>query len=94
MVVDFVLETLESRAFDPVSVTVKPPLFRLLLEGFLHASQKGEPTGAAFHASRLVRLRQQMLSPFKSPCIMVAPWTLPDQSPSASERATSRGSRR
>jgi hypothetical protein len=47
-VADFVLETLESQAFDPASVTVEPPLFRLLLEGFEMTARKGEPTGAAF----------------------------------------------
>jgi hypothetical protein len=47
-VVGFVLATLESQAFDPASVTLEPPLFRLLLEGFEMTAQKGEPTGAAF----------------------------------------------
>lgn len=47
-VAEFVLSTLKSQAFDPASVTVEPPLFRLLLEGFEMTAQKGEPTGAAF----------------------------------------------
>lgn len=47
-VVDYVLATLVSQEFDPSSVTVEPPLFRLLLEGFDMTARKGEPTGAAF----------------------------------------------
>ncbi|MGH6917345.1 MAG: hypothetical protein ACREJ0_06530 [Geminicoccaceae bacterium] len=47
-VVSFVLDTLPSQAFDPASVTVEPPLFQLLLEGFETTARKGEPTGAAF----------------------------------------------
>lgn len=44
----YVLATLQSQAFDPASITVEPPLFRLLLEGFDMTAKKGEPTGAAF----------------------------------------------
>jgi hypothetical protein len=44
----FVLDTLQSQAFDPSSVQVEPPLFRLLLEGFDMPARKGEPTGASF----------------------------------------------
>lgn len=44
----FVLDTLVSQAFDPSSVQVEPPLFRLLLEGFEMPAKKGEPTGASF----------------------------------------------
>lgn len=44
----FVLDTLKSQEFDPSSVSVEPPLFRLLLEGFDMTAQKGEPTGASF----------------------------------------------
>jgi len=44
----FVLDTLKSQAFDPLSVEIEPPLFRLLLEGFEMTAQKGEPTGASF----------------------------------------------
>ena len=47
-VCEFVLDELESQEFDPSSVTTEPPLFRMLLEGFDPAKQKGEPTGAAF----------------------------------------------
>jgi hypothetical protein len=47
-VVDYVLTNLQSQAFDPASVTVEPPLFRLLLESFEMKAAKGEPTGAAF----------------------------------------------
>jgi len=44
----FVLDTLKSQAFDPLSIEVEPPLFRLLLEGFDMTAQRGEPTGASF----------------------------------------------
>jgi hypothetical protein len=44
----YVLEALPSQAFDPAAVSVDPPLFRLLLEGFDVTSQRSEPTGAAF----------------------------------------------
>lgn len=47
-VCEFVLERLESHEFDPSSVEVEPPLFRLLLEDFDLARHKGERTGAAF----------------------------------------------
>lgn len=47
-VVDYVLAALESQAFDPASVKVEPPLFRLLLEGFEMKAKRGEPSGAAF----------------------------------------------
>lgn len=47
-VVDFVLATLKSQAFDPSSVKVDPPLFQMLLEDFELTAQAGEPTGAAF----------------------------------------------
>lgn len=43
-----VLEQLPSHAFDPSTVAVEPPLFRLLLEQFDLSAQRGEPTGAAF----------------------------------------------
>lgn len=46
-VVQHVLDTLPSQAFDPASVKVDPPLFRLLLEGFDPTARKTEPTGAA-----------------------------------------------
>lgn len=44
----FVLETLTDQTFDPTSVNVEPPLFRLLLEGFDMTARKGEPTGASY----------------------------------------------
>jgi len=44
----FVLDTLKSQAFDPLSIEVEPPLFRLLLEGFEMTARAGEPTGASF----------------------------------------------
>lgn len=44
----FVLDTLKSQEFDPLSVDVEPPLFRLVLEGFDMTAKKGEPTGAPF----------------------------------------------
>lgn len=47
-VAEFVLSALKSQAFDPASVKIEPPLFRLLLEGFDMTAKKGEPTGAAF----------------------------------------------
>ena len=43
----FVLDTLKSQEFDPTSVEIEPPLFRLLLDGFDMTAQKGEPTGAS-----------------------------------------------
>lgn len=45
---EFVLGELESHEFDPSSVKIEPPLFRLLLEGFDLSKHKGERTGAAF----------------------------------------------
>lgn len=45
---DFVLDTLANQAFDPATVLIDPPLFRLILETFDLSTQKGEPTGAAF----------------------------------------------
>jgi hypothetical protein len=47
-VVDHVLVTLVSQAFDPASVKIEPPLFRLILETFDMQARNGEPTGAAF----------------------------------------------
>jgi hypothetical protein len=45
---DYVLTTLVSQAFDPASIKIEPPLFRLILEGFDMQAKRGEPTGAAF----------------------------------------------
>lgn len=44
----FVLDTLKSQEFDPASIDVEPPLFRLLIESFPMTAQRREPTGAAF----------------------------------------------
>ncbi|MGH6842691.1 MAG: hypothetical protein ACREDV_11475 [Methylocella sp.] len=44
----YVLDTLKSQEFDPTSVAVEPPLFRLLLDGFEMTAHKGEPSGASF----------------------------------------------
>ncbi len=49
-VIDYVLRTLVSQAFDPSSVKTEPPLFRMVLESFEMPAKtkKGEPPGAAF----------------------------------------------
>lgn len=47
-VAQYVLDTLKSQAFDPASVDVSPPQFRLLLDEFDMTAKTGEPTGAAF----------------------------------------------
>ncbi|HLJ53420.1 MAG TPA: hypothetical protein VKT77_00190 [Chthonomonadaceae bacterium] len=44
----FVLATLASQEFDPSSVEVEAPLYRLVLEGFDVTARRSEPTGAAF----------------------------------------------
>jgi hypothetical protein len=44
----FVLETLASQEFDPASITIEPPLFRMVIENFELTSQRGEPSGAAY----------------------------------------------
>jgi len=44
----FVLDSLKSQEFDPTAVTVDPPLFKMLLEGFDMTSRRGEPSGASF----------------------------------------------
>jgi hypothetical protein len=44
----FVLDTLQSQAFDPLSIEIEPPLFKLLLENFEMTAQKGEPSGASY----------------------------------------------
>lgn len=44
----FVLDTLKSQEFDPASIDVEPPLFRLLIESFPMTARRGEPTGASF----------------------------------------------
>jgi len=45
-VCDFVLDILRSQEFDPASVAIEPPVFRLILENFDFTRKKGEPTGA------------------------------------------------
>ena len=47
-IVEFVLAELPSHEFDPLSVEVDPPMFRLVLEDFDMAARQGEKTGAAF----------------------------------------------
>ncbi len=47
-VVDHVLATLPSQAFDPSSTLREPPLFRMVIESFDLTSRPGEPTGAAY----------------------------------------------
>jgi hypothetical protein len=48
----FVLSQLPEHAFDPTTVRVEPPIFRILLEDFPFGSRaKGETTGAAFQAA-------------------------------------------
>jgi hypothetical protein len=47
-VANFVLDTLADQAFDPSTVVVDPPLFRLVLEDFDMTARRGEPTGAAY----------------------------------------------
>lgn len=47
-VCQFVLDALKSQEFDPAAVTVDPPLFKMLLEGFDMTSRRGEPSGASF----------------------------------------------
>ncbi|MGN7161939.1 restriction endonuclease, SacI family [Sphingomonas sp. SAFR-052] len=47
----FVLETLPETKFDPSTVVVDPPIFRILIEKFGWTERRGrEPTGAAFQA--------------------------------------------
>lgn len=44
----FVLDTLKSQEFDPATIDVEPPLFRLILESFDMTAKAGEKTGASF----------------------------------------------
>lgn len=47
----FVLETLPETKFDPATVVIDPPIFRILIERFAWTERRGrEPTGAAFQA--------------------------------------------
>lgn len=45
---EFVLDTLPSQAFDPSSIEIEPPLFRIMLTDFEMAARSGEPTGGSF----------------------------------------------
>ena len=56
-VCEFVLAELESHEFDPSTVKIEPPLFRLLLEGFDLTQHSGERTGAAFQGIVFAFLR-------------------------------------
>jgi hypothetical protein len=47
-IVDFVLSSLPSQAFDPSKIKRDPPLFSLILDGFDLTKHKGELTGAAY----------------------------------------------
>lgn len=47
-IIQHVMEKLPDQAFIPGSIKTEPPLFRLLLENFPMAAQKGEPSGAVF----------------------------------------------
>lgn len=48
---DFVLDILPETKFDPSTVVVDPPIFRMLIEKFSWTERRGrEPTGAAFQA--------------------------------------------
>jgi hypothetical protein len=44
----FVLNTLVSQEFDPSTIEVEPPAFRLVVDAFDVVARKGEPTGAAY----------------------------------------------
>lgn len=44
----FVLDTLVSQEFDPATIELEPPLFRLILDKFDMTAKRGEPTGASF----------------------------------------------
>jgi hypothetical protein len=46
-VIEYVLAELPSQAFDPSTVSVDPPVFRLLLEDFDFSAHKGERPGSA-----------------------------------------------
>ena len=48
LLIEFVLDALPSHEFDPLSVELDAPLFRLVLESFDMAARKGEKTGATF----------------------------------------------
>lgn len=50
-VVDHVLKTLPSHEYDPKTVRIHPPVFRILLEEFDFVAPSGEPSGAAFQGA-------------------------------------------
>lgn len=50
-VVEYVLEELPDHKFQPGSIEVEPPVFRLVLDGFDFSSPEGEPSGAAFQGA-------------------------------------------
>lgn len=50
-VIEFVLEALPNQDFDPDSVKIEPPLFRLFLERFDMTARPGEPSGATFQGA-------------------------------------------
>ncbi|OIQ50959.1 hypothetical protein BerOc1_02904 [Pseudodesulfovibrio hydrargyri] len=47
-IVDYVLGVLKSHAFDPASISLEPPVFKILLTQFDFSARKGEPTGAGY----------------------------------------------
>ena len=47
-VIEFVVASLPSHEFDPASVELEPPLFKMLIEDFDLSKHKGEVTGAAY----------------------------------------------
>lgn len=50
-VIDYVLEELPDHEFQPGSIEVEPPAFRLILDEFEFSSPDGEPTGAAYQGA-------------------------------------------
>lgn len=50
-VVDFVLDSLPSHEYDPTSIRIGPPIYRILLEEFDFAAPANEPSGAAFQGA-------------------------------------------
>lgn len=49
--VQHVLDELPDRSFDPATLDITPPTFRLLLEGFDFKAPTGEPSGGAFQGA-------------------------------------------
>lgn len=50
-VVDHVLEALPSHEYDPSTVKIQPPIYRILLEEFDFSAPPKEPSGAAFQGA-------------------------------------------